>query len=154
MGSQPVPCSRMYCSAHRLADRLRQHGGVHGAVVGVVAAIGAGAGHPLTTCTFSSGRSSIAASPAWTKCDFWRAGEAGHVAVLDLDQRAGRSHGGMGLDTAIRTRPRSPCRRLEGVIDVADVLLDRALAHRRLADHVIERRLGRERRLALATIPP
>ena len=67
--------------------------------------------------------------PAWTKCDFWRAGVAGDDAVLDLDQGAGRPHRGMGLERPFVLGLDHPRRGLEGVVDIADVLLDHALAH-------------------------
>ena len=82
---------------HWLADRLGQHGGVHGAVVGVVAAIGAGArladdAH-LIERHAERGREALL-----HEVGLLRAAPAGDIAVLDLDQRAGRTHAGMRLE--------------------------------------------------------
>ena len=79
-----------------------------------------------------------------------RAGPAGDVAVLDLDQRAGRTHAGMGLERPFVLGLDHPRGGLEGVVDIAGLLgVDLALAHRRLADVVVERGLVGERRLGV-----
>src|SRR2546429_3775811 len=77
-----------------------------------------------------------------------RAGPAGHVAVLDLDQRAGRAHAGMGLERPFVFELDHAGGSAERLVDVADLLafVD-ALARRRLADVIIERGLVNERRL-------
>jgi hypothetical protein len=62
------------------------------------------------------------------------AGVAGDEAVLDLDQRAGRTHGGMGLVRPLVLGLDHPRRGLEGIVDIADVRLDGALADPRLVD--------------------
>src|SRR5262249_57934713 len=77
-----------------------------------------------------------------------RAGPAGDVAVLDLDQRAGRAHAGMRLERPFVLGLDHAGGGLERLVDVADLLAaDLALAHRRLADVIVERGLVRERGL-------
>src|SRR6516164_7684711 len=79
-----------------------------------------------------------------------RAGPAGHVAVLDLDQGAGRPHAGMGLERPFVFRVDHARRALERVVDIAGLLAaDLALAHRGAANVVVERRLVGEWRLGV-----
>ena len=97
-GSQPVPWSRVYCSAHRLADRLGQHGGVHARSRRRRCGRRSRDRSSRCTCTLSSGTPSIAATPSLHEVRLLRAGPARDLAVLDLDQRAGRPHAGVRLE--------------------------------------------------------
>src|SRR5580700_4722286 len=73
---------------------------------------------------------------------FLRAAPAGYVAVLDLDQRAGRPHAGMGLERPLVFGLDHARRRLERLVDIAGFRgLHRTLARRRLADVIVERSL-------------
>ena len=76
---------------------------------------------------------------------FLRPGPAGDLAVLDLDDGASRPHAGMRLERPFVFGFDHARRRLERLVGIAVLLLD-ALAHRRLADVVVERGLVRERR--------
>ena len=51
-----------------------------------------------------------------------RAAPAGDVAVLDLDQRAGRAHAGMRLERPLVFGLDHARRRLERVVDIAGLL--------------------------------
>ena len=77
-----------------------------------------------------------------------RAGPAGHLVVLDLDQRAGRTHAGMGLERPLVLGLDHAGGGAERLVHIAGLLafVD-VLACRGLADVVVERRLLDERRL-------
>ena len=131
---------------HRLAGELREHRRIVGAVVGVVAAIGAGADHP--DAVHVRGRHLERAGEAVAhEVRLLRAGVAGDAAVLDLDHGAGRAHAGVRLEWPLVFRLDHARGGLERFGGVADRLLVHRLAHRRLADVVVERVLRRERRL-------
>ena len=92
---------------------------------------------------------SVAARPSCTKWDFCVPLQQVTLAVLDLDQRAGRTHAGMRLERPFVFGLDHLGGRLERLVDVAVLLFDLALAHGCLADVIVERGLLRERRLGV-----
>ena len=132
--------------AHRLADGFGEHGGVHRRVVGIVAAVGARTRRPDHVDGilrhFQDGGEAGA-----HEMRFLRAAPAGDLAVLDLDQRAGRPHARMRLERPLVFGLDHARRRLERLVDIAGFRgLHRALARRCLADVIVERSLIGERR--------
>ena len=130
--------------AHRLVDGFGKQRGVHGGVIGIVAAIGAGTGRPfhvdVVLLHLQDG-----GKPGAQEVRFLRATPAGDMAVLDLDQSAGRSHAGMRLERPFVFGLDHARSRLEGVVDIARLFaFHRALARRLLAEVVVERSLVRE----------
>ena len=137
MGSQPVPCSRVYCRRTGLPVRLGEHGRVHGAVVGVVAAVGAGPDHP-DAIHLVHRQPSVRAMPSRTKCGFcdplqqvtWPSlisttAQAGPMQACDWN---GHSYSASITRAAVRNASST----LPTGLHVL------ALAHRRLADVVVE----------------
>ena len=103
---------------HRPAGGLGEHCRVHGAVVGIVAAIGAGARGPdhahIIPRHLQDGGESLL-----HEMRFLRAAPTGDMAVLDVDQCAGRPHAGMRLKRPLIFSFDDAGRRLERRIDVA-----------------------------------
>ena len=139
----------MYCRRTGLPTALASTAASIARIVGVVAAVGAGTGRARCTWTLSTGTPSVAATPCCTKCDFCvplqqvtlpslisTSAQAGPIAACDWN--------GHSYSASITLRGG-----LERLVDVAVLLLDLRLAHRRLADVVVERVLVGERRLDL-----
>src|SRR6516225_5660472 len=130
-GALRIPSRRLLARilhAHRLADRIGQHRGIHRRVVGVAAAVGTGADHPdrahLLRRNAERERDAVA-----HEMRLLRAGPAGDIAVLDLDQGAGRPHAGVRLERPFVFRLDYARCGLEGLVDVAGFLAaDLALA--------------------------
>ena len=147
-----IPAGRLRARvlhAHRTAGGFRQHRGVHGGVVGVAAAVGAGADHP-DHVDLVGRDAERAGDPVLHEMRLLRAGPAGDVAVLDLDQRAGRAHAGVRLERPLVLGLDHARGGLEDLVDVAGFLAaDLALAHGGLADVIVERGLVGERGLGV-----
>ena len=88
----------------------------------------------------------MSASPCLHEVRFLRPAPAGDVAVLDFDQRASRAHTGMRLERPFVLRLDHPGGGFERLLDIAVLLFNLCLAHRRFADVIVERGLLRERR--------
>ena len=121
-GSQPVPCSRMYCSAHRAADRLGEHGGVHRRSRRRRCGRRSRGRPPRCRPPCRPARRACAAMPSRHEMRLLRAGPAGDMAVLDLDHRAGRAHAGVRLERPLVLGLDHARRGLERLVDVADRL--------------------------------
>ena len=134
--------------ADRTSNGFRQHRRVHDCVVGVVTAVGARPRGPDHTHGIDrhvqGGREALL-----HEVRLLRTAPAGDFAVLDLDQRAGRPHAGMRLERPFVIRLDHLSGLGEGGIHVAVMLLDLALARRRVANVIVEFGLLRERRLRL-----
>ena len=151
-GSLRIPARSLIAhilQAHRPADRLRQQGRVHRRVAGVVAAVTAWTRHPHRMHVV--GRYAKNSRDAVTgEVRLLRSGPQRDLAVLDVDHGAGRSHAGMRLERPLVFRLDDAGRRLESILDVADILAGGfRLAHRSVADVVVDRSLIRERRRGL-----
>ena len=83
--------------AHRLADRLREHGGVHHGVAGIVAAVGAGAGH-LHGLYLLDRQAEHLGDALRAVVRLLRAGPDRRLAVAHVGDAAGRRHAGMRLE--------------------------------------------------------
>ena len=75
-----------------------------------------------------------------------RTGPQRDFVTLDIDDSTGRSQTGMRLERPFVFRFDDARGVLEGLVDIAGLLGDFALAHRRLPDVIVERCLIRERR--------
>src|SRR5205814_277647 len=78
-----------------------------------------------------------------------RTGPAGHLAVLDLDDGAGRAHAGVRLEWPFIFSFDHACGGPERLVGIADRSRIFTLAYRRLADVVVERSGIGERRLGI-----
>src|SRR5262249_51214690 len=121
--------------------------GIHSGVVGVAAAIGAWADHP-DDMHLVHRHADGAGDAILDEVRLLRAGPAGDVAVLDLDQRTGWAHAGMRLERPFVLGLDHACGGAERFLHVAGLLaLVLVLARRGLADVIVERRLLYEWRL-------
>ena len=88
--------------------------------------------------------------PSCTKCGFCEPVQQVTLPSLISTSGAGRPHAGMRLERPFVLGLDHARGGLEGVVDIAGLLVvDLALAHRRLADVVVERGLVGERRLGV-----
>src|ERR1700733_1046255 len=130
---------------HRTADGLGEYGRVPRAVVGVVAAVGARTGLEDDVHLLDRHLQYVSHS-ILHEMGFLRATPTSDIAVLDFDQRAGRTHAGMRLEWPFIFGLDHPGGRLEGHVDIAILLFHHAFAHGRFANVVVERHLVRKRR--------
>ena len=141
-GSQPVPWSRVYCSRTGWPTALASTAASIAAIAGIVAAVGAGPGTQIAR-TLSGGRPSMHGDAVAHEVRLLRAGPAGDAAVLDLDHARRPDPCGMRLERPFVLGLDHARRGLERLVDVAGRLaFDLALAHRRLADVVVDARPG------------
>src|SRR5262249_58285602 len=107
------------------------------AVRGIAAAVRAGSGHPDRSHVLDRHADRVGNAVAH-EVRLLRAGPAGHEAVLDLDGRAGRTHGGVRLERPLVFGLDDARGVLEGVVHVAVLLVHRALAHGRVAHVTVD----------------
>ena len=131
---------------HRLANGLGENRGVHGTVVGIVAAIGTWTGGP-DHVNVGLRYAERGGDTGLHEVRLLGAAPTGGMTVLEIHQRASRTHRGVRLKRPLVFGLDHPRRRLEGVVDIADLFADFAFAGRRLANVVVQRSLiGKRRR--------